>query len=42
MDVVETGSTAGDGSFDVAEATDLQIGESLIQVISRMSEERQK
>ena len=42
MNVVETGSTAGDGSFDVAEATNLEVGESLIQVISSMSEEWQQ
>ena len=39
MNIVKTRSTASDGSLDVAEATDLQVGESLIQIVGSVSEE---
>ena len=41
VNVVETSSTSSDGSFDVTEAADFQVGEGLIQVISSMCEEWQ-
>ncbi len=42
VDVVETGGAPGDGSFDVTEASDLQIGHGLHEVISSVGEEGQE